>query len=65
MFKVNINQDAKLPITCPHCGKQSEELVSRLRTNPQITCEGCGGAIAVKGEQLDAFVKTLESFGRK
>lgn len=64
MFNVKINQSATLPIPCPKCGHKQNELVSRLRSNPQVTCASCGQVTAIDGNQLDAFVKTLESFGR-
>lgn len=58
------NPSARLPIPCPHCGKNTDHLVSELRTNPEFTCQHCGGAVAIDGTQLDGFIKLFENFGR-
>lgn len=63
-MKFKLNPSASLPIPCPHCGKKSDQLVSRLRQNPEIACVSCGNAFTVDGKELEQLVKVLESFGR-
>lgn len=64
MTQWKTNPNATVPIPCPKCGHKQNELVSRLRQNPQITCGGCGVTIAINGEQLDMLMKAFEGFKR-
>lgn len=64
-MKFTLNESASLPITCPQCGHQHEQLLSRLRDNPQLICPACATAFLVNADQLDAVMKIFEGANRK
>ena len=48
-----INLDKhELDIACPQCGQKTKKPIGWLKTNPQLTCLGCGTAILINADQL-------------
>ncbi len=51
------DNESTLDITCPECGHETKELISKLQQNKSVICAGCGVNITINGDGLD----TLES----
>ena len=68
-MKLHRNPDAKLPIKCPHCEHQFKELVTRLESNPALSCPSCHGAFSVDRESIDRMLSEIDElatdFGNK
>jgi uncharacterized Zn finger protein len=62
-IKFKLDPSASVPIPCPKCGKQTQQLISRLRTNPKLRCGACRAEFTVDGKDLDRAMKLLGSLG--
>lgn len=49
-----------LNITCPQCGHETPETIGRLKTNPQLTCGGCGNTITIQADNLKAGIDSVQ-----
>jgi uncharacterized Zn finger protein len=64
MINFKINPDATLPIACPQCSEKEDQLVSRLRGNPDLVCGSCGLTFNVNADQIDAVLKMFKGLNR-
>ena len=46
---INLNKH-ELDIACPQCGQKTKKPIGWLKTNPQLTCLGCGTAILINAD---------------
>ena len=57
----NLFDSARIELTCPNCGHKFSELLGKLKTEPTLTCAGCGGSIAIDAKNLNAGLKQADS----
>lgn len=65
-----IFDDAKVTVTCPGCGHETEKTISWLKANDKMVCEGCGNPVSIENnealrESLKGVDKSLAEFRRK
>lgn len=52
--------DATIDISCPKCSRKRTEKIRKLKTNPQLTCVGCGAAIQIKADELRKAIDKVD-----
>lgn len=55
--------DPKVPVTCPKCGHQFQQAISRLKNNAQLVCPACRAPGRVAGGS-DKVVAALDQLSR-
>lgn len=57
-----------IELACPNCARKFTETIGKLKTNPRLTCRGCGGAISIHADDLRREIakvdKALADLGR-
>lgn len=57
-----------IAIPCPKCGHQSSHTIRKLKTNPHLTCSGCGQGFQIDATDMRRKIaeveKTLANFKR-
>ena len=54
------NPNAKIPVTCPGCGHESEQLFFELERARQFVCAGCGQTVTITGDAFEAISKAIK-----
>lgn len=47
-------------IPCPHCSRKQRERIGKLKTNPTLTCAGCGQRIKIEADDLRKKINDIE-----
>ena len=55
----NLIKFVKLPLPCPHCGKESTETVARIIRHEELPCSRCGQTIELRSDEWQAFVAEI------
>jgi len=59
---MSIPESIKINITCPGCGKESEQSLRRLHDDRHFRCPGCGNDVRIEGDglaKIDAAFRKL------
>lgn len=56
----SIFEKQKLTLKCGGCGRDISETLARLKTNPKLTCIGCGAVTEVSADDLARALKSAE-----
>jgi uncharacterized Zn finger protein len=52
--------DATIDISCPKCARKRKEKIGKLKTNPDLTCLGCGTVIQIKADELRQAIDQVD-----
>lgn len=63
MLNVQSPKVAQLPLPCPQCNYKQVEFTTRLRADPNVTCNGCGITFEVTETQLQEFMRMRAHLG--
>ena len=49
-----------IEFTCPQCTHKFKEGLGKLKTNPTLTCSGCGQRIVIQADQLGQEITKVD-----
>ena len=70
---MSINQNAKIDVPCPQCGKDVQQPLGRLKGKVDVTCPKCRTSFTIDATQLQeglaeqerAIERMLKGLGKK
>ncbi|WP_425487880.1 YnfU family zinc-binding protein [Microvirga lupini] len=65
-----LSDEITFPIGCPKCGHETEQTVTRLKDEPELTCPACGERFKVESrgsagdvaDELDKIDRLFDKF---
>lgn len=52
--------DSAIDIACPKCARKRKEKIGKLKTNPKLTCLGCGTVIQIEADELRKAIDQVD-----
>lgn len=57
---MNVVDNARIELACPHCRHKIPETIGKLKGNPQLTCPSCRKSFLVDANQLRTAAQKVE-----
>ena len=52
--------ESAIDIACPKCARKRKEKIGKLKTNPKLTCLGCGTVIQIEADEIRKAIDQVD-----